>query len=77
MSKELWAQQGEHGGPGGTRNCRESTRAGGGMSPSRKEMAGQEAGAPAWDGESDDFPVKSRGYPCCQQKAHAEEEGLV
>ncbi|GAB0194899.1 hypothetical protein GRJ2_001955200 [Grus japonensis] len=45
------------------------------MSPSRKEMAGQEAGAPAWDGESDDFPVKSRGYPCCQQKAHAEEEG--
>ena len=39
-------------------------------------MAWQEAGTHAWCGESNGFPVKCDGYPCCQQKAHAEEEGL-
>lgn len=53
------------------------SRAGGGMSPIRKEMAWREAGTHGWYGESDGFPVKRHGcYPCCQQKAHAEEEVL-
>lgn len=74
IPKRLRAQRG---GPGGTRNCRDSTTAEWEEECPPAGRRGQgRAGPSAWCGDGDGSPVPCHGYPCCQPKAHAEEEGL-